>query len=297
MAAAPGIQMNIRRFLVITFCAFIAAFSLTYAVRKFSVFGSLTGHTVPATPQLSAFVRSLRPNYPYSVIRGGAYSPSELDYANKTDAIVSEHYTGFDLRAAHAVQLTDDRFQYASYRIKDHIYWTRKKLRIRKGEYLLTDGLSFSRARCGNRLSDKPHLPVSDLEQTAALSLPPVEYNMLRNIELAQAPPIGELAEGSPRLAPVMPSSPVTVPLEGPLQTLVPVPFVPVPSAPPPVNFVPTVLPPSGIPPILPVPEPGSVYLLVLTFCLSMWALMFAGRDGSARRRPDRESVDRSPTE
>jgi hypothetical protein len=142
---APGKEMKIRRFLVIAFCAFVAAVSLTLGVRKFASFGSLAGHTIPATAKISPLIRSLRPNYPYSVIPGGAYSPAELHYANQSDAVVRAHYETFNLNRAHIVQVTDDRLQYASYRIKDRIYWTHKKVRIRKGEYLLTDGVAFAR--------------------------------------------------------------------------------------------------------------------------------------------------------
>src|SRR5882724_12171199 len=102
--------MKIRRFLVISFSAFLVAFVLTFAFRKFAAFGPLAGHTVPVTPKLSALIRSLRPNYPYSVIRGGAYSSDELTYANQTDAVVRGHYADFNLKSAHIVQLTEDRF-------------------------------------------------------------------------------------------------------------------------------------------------------------------------------------------
>jgi hypothetical protein len=272
--------MKTRRFLVIAFCAFVAALSLTFGVRKFATFGSLIGHTTPATAEISPLIRSLRPNYPYSVIAGGAYSPAELRYANQADAIVRAHYATFDLKLAHVVQVTDDRFQYASYRIKDRIYWTRKKLLVRKGEYLLTDGVAFARTRCGNRLSETPQMPVSPQEPAAALlSMPPIRPEMLPKLELAQAPPLGELAEASPRLAPVLPNSTEAVPMIVPVP--LPPPLFPAPSFPivppavvhhqPPPTFSPPPTDPG--PPVLPVPEPSTVYLFVLTFCLSLWAM------------------------
>ena len=200
--------MKTRRFLVIAFCAFAAALSLTVGVRRFATFGSLAGHIIPAVPEISPLVRSLRPSYPYSVIAGGAYSAAELHYANQTDAVVRTHYATFNMKLAHTVQLTGDRFQYASYRIKNQIYWTRKKLRIPKGEYLLTDGVAFARTRCGNRLSETPQQPVSPQEPAAALlSMPPIRPEMLPALELAQAPPSDEVAEAAPRLAPVLPNS------------------------------------------------------------------------------------------
>jgi hypothetical protein len=273
--------MKTRRFLLIALCAFIAALSLTFGVRRFATFGPLAGHIVPAAPQISPLIRSLRPSYPYSVIPGGAYSPGELHYANQTDAVVRAHYATFNMKLAHIVQLTDDRFQYASYRIKDQIYWTRKKLRIRKGEYLLTDGVAFARTRCGNRLSEDPQAPVSPQEPAAALlSMPPIRPEMLPALELAQSPPLGEVAEAAPRLAPVLPNSSEAIPVADLAPLLAPIlpspptfPFVPpvVRHQPPPTfNVTP---PATQIPPILPVPEPSTIGLFLITFCVLLWAM------------------------
>lgn len=49
---------------------------------------------------------------------------------------------------------------YVSYRKNDEVYWTKTKHRIPRGEYVVTDGKSFARARCGNRLSALPQEPV-----------------------------------------------------------------------------------------------------------------------------------------
>ncbi len=287
--------MKIRRFLVVALCAFITALSLTVAVRKLATSGSLAGHTMPATAKISPLIRSLRPNYPYSVIAGGAYSPTELHYANQTDAVVRAHYATFNLKLAHVVQLTDDRFQYASYRIKNQIYWTRKKLRIHKGEYLLTDGVAFARTRCGNRLSDTPQLPVAPQEPAAALlSMPPIRPEMLPKLELAQAPPLGAVIETAPRLAPVLPNAVEAIPLLA--QSALPPPPAPdpmfpviprpIPQQPPPTfNAPPPLNPPP--PPILPVPEPASIWLFILTFCISLWAMTRALPVGKAKRPPE----------
>jgi hypothetical protein len=272
--------MKTRRFWVIAFCAFAAALSLTVGVRRFATFDSLAGHIIPAAPEISPLLRSLRPSYPYSVIAGGAYSAAELHYANQTDAVVRAHYATFNMKLAHTVQLTGDRFQYASYRIKDHIYWTRKKLRIRKGEYLLTDGVAFARTRCGNRLSETPQQPVSPQEPAEALlSMPPIRPEMLPALELAQAPRSGEVAEAAPRLAPVLPNSFEGIPVAE--QALQPPPVLPWPPvliiAPPVEQHQPSTFaltpPVTKIPPILPVPEPSTVGLFALTFCISLWAM------------------------
>jgi hypothetical protein len=288
--------MKIRRFSVIALCAFIAALCLTLGVRKFATFGPLAGHTTPAIAKVSPLIRSLRPSYPYSVIPGGAYSSAELHYANQTDAVVRAHYANFNLKLAHVVQVTDDRFQYASYRVKNQIYWTRKKLRIQKGEYLLTDGVAFARTRCGNRLSDTPQAPVSMQEPaTTLLSMPPIRPEMLPKLQLAQAPPLGEAVDGAPRLAPVLPNSFEAIPLaeqaalSPPAPPLGPV-FAAVPPVsprqpPPTFSAPPPVYPPP--PPIMPVPEPSSVWLFVLTFCLSLWGMTRVVPRGKTKHPPE----------
>jgi hypothetical protein len=272
--------MKTRRFLVIAFCAFAAALSLTFSVRRFTASGSLAEHTIPAAAEISPLVRSLRPSYPYSVIAGGAYSAAELQYANQADAVVRAHYASFNMKLAHTVRLTRDRFQYASYRVKDQIYWTRKKLRIGKGEYLLTDGVAFARTRCGNRLSETPQEPVSPQEPAAALlSMPPIRPEMLPALELAQAPRLGEVADAAPRLAPVLPNSFEGIPVaEQPLLAPPILPSPPIFSMVPPVvrHPPPTFDPPPPVnhpPAILPVPEPSTVGLFALTFCISLWAM------------------------
>src|SRR5690348_3965635 len=260
--------MKIRRFVVIALCAFVAALFSTVAVRKLATGGSLAGHTTPAAAKVSPLIRSLRPNYPYSVIAGGAYTPAELHYANQADAVVRAHYATFNLKLARVVQLTDDRFQYASYRIKNQIYWSRKKLRIHKGEYLLTDGVAFARTRCGNRLSGTPQLPLAAHDPAAALlSMPPIRPEMLPKFELSQALPLGAVIETAPRLAPVLPNAVEAIPLLEPsalppspaLDPIFPVIPRPIPHQPSPTFTAPPPLNPPP-PPILPVPEPAGIW-------------------------------------
>ncbi len=287
--------MKTRRFLVIAFCAFAAALSLTFGVRRFAAFGSLAGHIVPAAPEISSLVRSLRPSYPYSVIPGGAYSAAELHYANQTDAVVRAHYATFNMKLARTVQLTGDRFQYASYRIKDQIYWTRKKLRIRKGEYLLTDGVAFTRdALRKSALRNAPgtRQPARTGGGSACRCLPfgpkccprwnwPrllvwVKWRKRRRVSRPYCR-IRSKAFPSPkrrRCRLICPQPPVSsfVP---PVVRHPPPTFDP----PPPVNHP---------PPILPVPEPSTVGLFVLTFCISLWAMtrvLPAGKQ--ATRQPE----------
>jgi hypothetical protein len=208
--------------------------------------------------------------------------------------LVKEHYADFNVKHARMVQLTEDKYQYASYRKKNQVYWTKKKLRMPKGEILLTDGASFARARCGNRLSEKPQTPVSNQEPPLnALLMPPMQLGL--PMELAERPPLGELSAIPPvtieRLQPVLPPISVIPPEMPPLFPFVPVvpvmPSVFTPGPPPSTPSKPPGTPPipPGIPPVTPpiippstppistVPEPNAVYLFIVTFLLSLYGL------------------------
>jgi hypothetical protein len=215
-----------------------------------------------------------------------------LKNADQQDPVVKNHYADFRVKQARMVQLTEDKYQYASYRKKNQVFWTKKRLRIPKGELLLTDGSSFARARCGNRLSEKPMTPVSNQEPPLkALLMPPMQLGT--PMELAEAPPLGELSAIPPvnieRLQPVLPPSNVIPPglppifPVGPVVPVIPGGFPPgtPPSTPgkpnpppviPPPGPPPVIIPP-GHPPVSTVPEPDAVYLFLVTFVLSLYGL------------------------
>lgn len=206
--------MDKRRLLLIAVFAFAAAYTLHVASRQLRVSGGIdTKVTAPAS-SVSPASRALRPNYPYSVIPGGAYSVEELQSAVQRDRLVNGHFADFNLTSARLVRLTDDRFQYVSYRLRNQIYWTRNKLRIPKGEILLTDGYNFARTRCGNRLSSKPKAEITPEQPSErVLSLPPFTPALLKKGEVTLAPPPElEVAQAAPplpfdlpRLAPYLP--------------------------------------------------------------------------------------------
>lgn len=186
-----------RRLLIIPLCALAVALVLSFAWENARKYGPIAGHTARRA-SVSALVRSLRPDYPYSVIPGGAYSRAELQYAIHHDPVVQKHYGDFDSDDVELVKLTADRYEYASYRVKDRIYWTKRRLRLRKGEVLLTDGTHYARARCGNRLSNTRQGPTSNTEPPeAALDLPPVTPPRLYTFQLAEAPPPGALQQAN----------------------------------------------------------------------------------------------------
>jgi PEP-CTERM motif len=102
--------------------------------------------------------------YPYSVVPGGVKGPNDLRYAAARDYVVRRHYAHFDYSQAHLVRATEAREVYLSYRIRDTVFWTRKKIRLHLGELLLTDGKITARAGCGNQISDTAKPEVSDEE-------------------------------------------------------------------------------------------------------------------------------------
>jgi hypothetical protein len=113
----------------------------------------------------------LRAVYPYSVIPGGVRNAAELSDAIAHDPVVSAHYSDFRLPNLRVVQLDRARLLHVSYRIGDHIYWTKVRMNLAKGETVLTDGVLMARARCGNLAADViPHTP-----QPSTLFIEPTE--------------------------------------------------------------------------------------------------------------------------
>ena len=102
--------------------------------------------------------------YPYSVVPGGVKDPDDLRYAAARDYVVRRHYARFDYSHARLVRAREAREVYLSYRIRDTVFWTRRKIRLHPGELLLTDGKITARARCGNQISDTAKPEVSNEE-------------------------------------------------------------------------------------------------------------------------------------
>jgi hypothetical protein len=102
--------------------------------------------------------------YPYSVVPGGVKDPDDLRRAALRDYVVRRHYAHFDYSHARLVRATEAREVYLSYRVRDTVFWTRRKIRLHLGELLLTDGKITARARCGNQISDAAKPEVSDEE-------------------------------------------------------------------------------------------------------------------------------------
>jgi hypothetical protein len=119
-----------------------------------------------------------RPTYPHSIIAGGAYTRAEVAAAVQTDAVVAAHYRSLDVDHLRPTTVDAPRAVYVSYRIGNEVYWTKRPVRLARGETLLTDGESAIRARCGNRVSEVAQYPVAgdepelDTQVPAAAGLP-----------------------------------------------------------------------------------------------------------------------------
>ena len=113
---------------------------------------------------ISSSVERGRPTYGYSVIPGGAWDAPGLTRALEGDPVVADHYRGVDPTTMRAETLTSDRLAYVSYRVDDRVYWTKRKLLIRSGETVLTNGQVEIRSRCGNCISLAPMLPTAEDE-------------------------------------------------------------------------------------------------------------------------------------
>ena len=116
----------------------------------------------------AASATPLRPTFSYSVIPGGAWDARELGRAVEQDPVVADHYRDADIAAMRPEILPSDRLAYVSYRVGDNVFWTKRRVRIRSGETILTNGQTEIRARCGNCISMEPLLPTSDDEPDEA---------------------------------------------------------------------------------------------------------------------------------
>ena len=113
--------------------------------------------------------------FPYSVIPGGARNSRELSVAARREPVVAAHYAGFSVAHTRVIRLPYDKLAYVSYRLGNHIYWTKTKVTLHQGETLLSDGEHLARTRCGNRISDVAMTPVSPQEPPQKLLSTPFE--------------------------------------------------------------------------------------------------------------------------
>jgi len=202
------------------------------------------------------------------VIPGGVESPPELKSAILHDPVAANHYADFDVAKARVVRLDRDEMAYVSYRMGDRIFWTSKRVKLAKGETVITDGTHEARTRCGNRVSGTPGQPVSPSEPPPAEfqpSQPPQQVAIL-------LPPQIDFPPAAPPAFPPGPP-PAAPPATPPGGGVIPPPyFPPVGGGGPPTHppAVPPVVPP------IPVPEPGTLEMLSVGLAAILAAMWFA---------------------
>jgi len=162
--------------------------------------------------------------YPYSLVAGGARTVQEAKRLMREPA-VRDHYAAVDLSHLKQVTLTSDLVGYVSYRYGDKIYWTAKKLRLKAGETVFTDGQHIVRGRCLNCYSAYPMMPIRHNEPSESTMNTPLEV---------------------PLIALAFPNLPEVAPTLGPL--VLP-PAVPPPGASPKPVPVIAAVPPGGVHP------------------------------------------------
>jgi hypothetical protein len=102
-----------------------------------------------------------RPVFPYSVVPGGVEDSDEAADWTARDSVVAAHYSDVRIAKLRREPVLADRMVHVSYRSGNQVYWTSKKVRLRTGEAILTDGKEELRARCGNRISETARTPVN----------------------------------------------------------------------------------------------------------------------------------------
>ena len=82
--------------------------------------------------------------------------------------MVRRHFADFVVSQFRIMRLPAPEEVYVSYRVVNDVFWTRKKIRLAKGEPLMTDGVHYARVHCGNRVSEVPQPKTSPIEPTVA---------------------------------------------------------------------------------------------------------------------------------
>jgi len=192
---------RLRRALFVVVCATLTLVGASVSLRHLSPsFFNLSSHAEPDRQSAEASRNVLlaaqqevlqdmenRPVYPYSVVRGGVRNAQELKRAVQRDPVVAAHYAGFDFDHARTVRLVLARTAYVSYRIGNRVYWTRRRVTLKKGETVITDGKITARSRCANRVEEMPQQATSEAEPPVAKFDEPMQPNLGPAL---QSPPV-----------------------------------------------------------------------------------------------------------
>lgn len=256
------------------------------AVLRVSVAHQYGRKTIARAQTTVVVSEEKRKVYPYSIVPGGARTIKEAQRAMNAPA-VRDHYAAIDLKNLKQVTLTSDLVGYVSYRYGDRIFWTAKKLRLKAGETVFTDGQHIVRGRCLNCYSALPMMPTRHEEPSEKTLNTPMEVPMIAlafpNLPVTPVPPL------PPPLAALTPVVPVTGgggapghPGGGRFFPIIPI-IPPIHHRHNPTNNTsgtPVIPPVTPTPPVAVVPEPGYQWLLAG----AVLALLFASRVRRARR-------------
>jgi hypothetical protein len=112
------------------------------------------GAALGNSPLPAPSTQTSRPVFPYSIVSGGVHSVEELRLAMRYDPVVAAHYADFDLSRARVETVSVSRAVHVSYRKGASVYWTTRRVNLKQGETILTDGVNEARTRCGNRIAE-----------------------------------------------------------------------------------------------------------------------------------------------
>lgn len=296
----PELRLELRKFAgVLVALLSVAMGLLSPAVvsrpslpwRHPSKFAALLPATAPVSYQTSMVVQQVkRKVYPYSLVPGGAENVHEAKWA-MADPAVKNNYAQFDVAQLKQVKLTTNISGYVSYRWGDKIYWTARRITLRAGETVFTDGVHIVRGRCLNCYSALPMLPIrphepSEIAFDTPAELPVTVYSFPKLPVLAPELPVppGELTPSVPVLPAGAPPTAGKPPggIWFPLLPIIP----PIhrhhgPPPGPPTPGVPQVPPPVAV-----VPEPRYGFIAVAGF----FAIILVLRRKRLRFSPERLS-------
>jgi hypothetical protein len=277
-----------------------ATFGVGVVLRQNKAIRSRQIALAHSTRRSGAYQRSVvleqetRKVFPYSIVPGGARTVEEARIAmNRPD--VRAIYADVDFSKLREVKLTANLLGYVSYRYDDKIYWTAKKLTLRAGETVFTDGVHMVRGRCLNCYSAIPMAPIRPHEPTEKVLDTPVDIPVfaykfpILPVETPTLPPPPE------ELTPTAPILPVVTPGRPGRGIFFPL----IPIIPPihrhhhsPTGGGPPVIPPV-IPPVTVVPEPNLAWILAVG--LLMMALAYRLRRRSILRLPNASAEKLQP--
>ena len=104
-------------------------------------------------------------------------SPEDFRATVESDPLLRERFAAFDWENARLVSIPSETLVHVSYRKDGQIAWTRRKLKLRAGEKVITDGAVTVRTYCCNEIVDAPMRPTRVDEPSPRALQPPQELS------------------------------------------------------------------------------------------------------------------------